>query len=114
MSIIKDCRLYADLPQQALTKHVGIHYRLACDMEKAPPVPHGVASKLVADDLGLPYEAVPRDDFTAIPDSFFNHWPKPEYKLAPTEVYKRISRDGVALAVPIDELVRTYEVDGDE
>lgn len=113
MNIIKACRLYADLTQQTLAERVGIHYHLICNMEKAPPAPCGTACKLVADDLGLPYEAVLREAFTTIPDSFFDRWPQPEYKPAPTEAHKRIGGDGVALTT-IDELVWGHEVDNDE
>lgn len=94
MTITKICRLYTGLTQQALSDAVGIHQGLVQDIEKAPPAPNGTAYKLVADYLGLPYDAVLRDNFTAIPNSFFDRWPQPKYTSVPVEAHKRIGREG--------------------
>ena len=94
MTITKICRFYTGLTQQALSDAVGIHQGLVRDIEKAPPAPNGTAYKLVADYLGLPYDTVLRDDFTAIPNSFFDRWPQPKYTAVPVEAHKRIGREG--------------------
>ena len=87
-------RPYTGLTQQALSDAVGIHQGLVRDIEKAPPAPNGTAYKLAADYLGLPYDAVLRDNFAAIPNSFFNRWPQPKYTAVPVETHKRIGREG--------------------
>lgn len=71
MTVTKACRLYAGLTQQELGDAVGVHAYLIKDIEKVPPAPSGSAYKLVADYLGLPYDVVLQDDFTAIPAGFF-------------------------------------------
>ena len=94
MTVTKACRLYAGLTQQELGDAVGVHAYLIKDIEKAPPAPSGSAYKLVADYLGLPYDVVLQDDFTAIPAGFFARWPQPVYALEPLEDHKRIGREG--------------------
>lgn len=94
MTVTKACRLYAGLTQQELGDAVGVHAYLIKDIEKVPPAPSGSAYKLVADYLGLPYDVVLQDDFTAIPAGFFARWPQPAYAPEPLEDHKRIGREG--------------------
>lgn len=77
--VITTLRAYLGLTQTGLGKAAGITQADVSEMENLPP--YGRIDKYlrVSEYLGIPVEALAKNDYRAIPESFFRTHPAPQY-----------------------------------
>lgn len=94
MNVIRALRTYLGITQVQMSKLSGIYQSDLCDMETKPP--YGFPDKYLcmSNYLGVPVEALVKNDFTAIPESFFERNPMPVYIREPETKEQLLGREG--------------------
>ncbi len=92
--VITTARAYLGISQAKLAKATNLTQHEICHMENQPP--YGLLDKYrrLGEYLGLPLEALVKNDYRAIPESFFKEHPAPDYMPAPTGPDKILGRQG--------------------
>ena len=94
MQLLTITRAYLGLSQTALAKAAGITQADLSEMEtKAPYGKIGKYQRL-SNYLGIPVEAIAKNDFTCIPESFFETHPAQKYLPAPISQELLLGRQG--------------------
>ena len=94
MHVITTLRTYLGMTQTELAKEAGV---TQCDVsEMENQAPYGKIHKYLrlGQYLGVPMEALIKNDFTAIPESFFDGRTAPDYTLAPQTADRLLGRQG--------------------
>ena len=94
MQIVHVIRTYLDTTQYKLAKAAGITQPDISEIETLPP--YGYIAKYVrlSEYLGIPMDALIKNDFTLIPESFFDRFPPPEYSPFPHDKDQILGRLG--------------------
>jgi len=94
MHVLTVIRTYLGLSQVALAKSAGITQADLSEIETKAP--YGKISKYqrLSNHLGIPVEAIAKNDFTHIPESFFEKHPAPTYLPLPKSPELLLGRDG--------------------
>ena len=97
MNITYVLRTYLGLTQSKLAQRAGITQPDLSEIETKPP--YGFVDKYVrlSKTLGVPVEALLKNDFTLIPEEFFRKHPKPVYTIPPTSPEHLMGRQGEEL-----------------
>jgi len=94
MNVIHTLRTYLGLSQSKLAKQAGITQPDLSEMESKPPYGYPWKYQRLSKVLGVPVHALLKNDFTAIPESFFDNHPTPKYEPAPTKPDLLLGRQG--------------------
>lgn len=92
--VIAILRSYLGLSQTQLGKLAGLSQCDISEMENRPP--YGWVSKYqrLSQFLDVPIEALAKNDYTLVPESFFDSHPHPDYSPTPTSPDHKLGRDG--------------------
>lgn len=94
MNVIHTLRTYLGLSQAKLAKQAGITQPDLSEMESKPPYGYPWKYQRLSNVLGVPVEPILKNDFTAIPESFFADHPTPQYTPTPTKPDLLLGRQG--------------------
>lgn len=94
MHVLTTTRSYLGLSQAALAKMAGITQPDLSEMETLPPYGKIGKYQRLSTCLGVPVEAIAKNDYTSIPMSFFDNHPAPEYTPEPTASELLLGRRG--------------------
>ena len=110
MNVTHVLRTYLGLTQMELAKMAGITQPDLSEIEQKPPYGFPAKYQRLSATLGVPVEALLKDDFTAIPESFFDLHPEPEYTPVPSSPELTLGRMGeeYILQREQDRLKRSY------
>lgn len=92
--LITTARAYLNLSQAKLAKASGLTQTEIWTMENDPPYGYLDKYRRLRDCLGLPLEALLKNDYRAIPESFFDTHPAPAYTPAPSGKDQLLGRQG--------------------
>jgi len=94
MNVIQALRLYLGMSQTVLAKEAGITQPDLSEMETLPPYGHTAKYLRLSEFLDVPVDALVKNDFTAIPESFFDRHPAPPFTPEPEDPLLRLGRQG--------------------
>jgi len=94
MHVIFTLRTYLGLTQTQLAKAARLNQADISEMENQPPFGRIQKYQRLAETLGVPVEAILKNDYLAIPESFFDQHPAPEYLPMPKHTEHRLGRLG--------------------
>jgi len=94
MNVTQILRTYLGLSQVELADRVGITQPDLSEIETLPPYGKTAKYQRLSGYLGVTLEALVKNDFTAIPASFFDKHPAPVYTPAPEDTIHLIGRQG--------------------
>ena len=94
MNVIRTLRTYMGMTQAELAKEVGITASDLSEMETKKPYGYPKKYQRLSEGIGVPMEALLKNKFTAIPESFFEGRREPEYKSMPTKQELVVAREG--------------------
>ena len=94
MHMLTIIRMYLGMSQIALAKKSGITQPDLCEMETLEPYGRFDKYRRVRDVLGIPLDAILKNDIGLIPPSFFEKYPPQEYLPAPTSACLMTGRMG--------------------
>lgn len=94
MNIIYVLRMYLGVSQTKLAKLAGITQPDLSEMETKPPYGYLGKYQRLGAVLGVPLEALLKNDFTCITDTFFELHNRPEYTPVPASPDHRLGREG--------------------
>lgn len=94
MNVTQVLRTYLGMSQVTLAQNAGINQPDLSEIETLPP--YGKTSKYqkLSAYLGVPIEVLVKNDFTLIPDSFFERHPAPVYTPEPKDPVHVVGRHG--------------------
>ena len=94
MHVITTLRTYLGKTQSELAKESQLNQADISEMENKPPYGRIQKYQRLAAVLGVPVEAILKNDYRAIPESFFDKHPLPKYLPAPKRPEHLIGRQG--------------------
>lgn len=94
MHVITALRTYLNLNQTQLAKAANLNQADISEMENLPPFGRIQKYQRLAEALGVPVEAILKNDYRAIPEAFFERHPAPEYLPVPKHAEHHIGRLG--------------------
>lgn len=94
MHILTVIRAYLGVSQTVLAKAVGITQPDLSEIETMPPYGKLPKYQRLSEYLGIPVDALVKNDFTQIPLSFFDAHPSQKYQAAPVAAGAKMGRDG--------------------
>lgn len=94
MHVLTTIRSYLELSQTALAKRAGVTQPDLSEMETLAPYGKIGKYQRLSDCLGIPVEAIAKNDYTSIPLSFFDAHPAPAYTPEPTTPDLLLGRQG--------------------
>ena len=97
MNVIRTLRYRLGMSQAALARKAGITQPDLSEMEKLPPYGYLDKYQRLGAVLGVPMEAILKNKFTAIPESFFDGLPELEHRPMPTADDAIMGREGEEL-----------------
>ena len=94
MHVVRVLRCYLGLSQSGVAQLAGLHSGDISEIETKDAFGWPSKFQRLSNALGISVEAIVKNDFTAISESFFDRWPEPEYIPVPAGEDHELGRAG--------------------